>query len=62
MKFSVTGTVQGGVYLGEVEAESPEQAEKLGWALPNAYIILCHECAHKVEDLEITEIHVAPAS
>lgn len=57
-KYSVTGKVVGSKYLGEVEADSLEQAfekaEKLDF-----YVSLCHQCDDQCEDAEVTEWNVS---
>ena len=58
MKYRVSGTVTGGVYIGDFEADSPAgAAEKAEEA---ADVSLCHYCADKIVDPEITEYHVEP--
>ena len=53
-RWSITGRVVGGKYLGEVEAETVNEAEAKGWKLASVH--LCHVCAKQVEDAEIDEI------
>ena len=54
--YYVYGVVSGGKFLGEVEAESKEEAERMGYELDACYVSLCHQCAAEVEDAEVVEI------
>lgn len=59
-KYNVYGSVSGTKYLGQIEAESMEQATKIAWdgrriALS---VDLCHQCARECENAEITDIEV----
>lgn len=56
-KWSITGTVVGGKYIGEVEADTEEQAMQKGFKLPACHVGLCHQCASECENGEIDEIH-----
>lgn len=58
MRFVATGTVTGGTYIGEFEAETAEQAEQVAWY--QAGISLCHHCSLSISDPEVTEIYVEP--
>lgn len=57
-KYSVSGTVVGGKYLGVVTADNVEQAEELGWNHLECYVSLCHQCVDECENAEISELHV----
>ena len=57
-RYRAYGTVSGGKYLGEVDAESPEKAKEIASELDSACICLCHSCAEECEDAQICEINV----
>jgi len=58
MKYQCTGVVTGSKYLGEVKADSEEEAKEKAFALESAFIGgLCHECSKECEDPEIHEIN-----
>ena len=57
-RWRVCAVVAGSKYLGEVEAETREDAIKKGYELDTACVSLCHACAGEVEDAEIQEILV----
>lgn len=61
MKFNVYGTVTAGCHLGEYEAETAEAAVEMALNEKGGYISLCHECAHKIEEPEITDAIAEPA-
>lgn len=52
-KFRVTGTVIGGKYLGEFEAETAEEAVEMALTSEAAYVSLCHQCCDECENAEI---------
>ena len=52
--WRITGSVVGGKYLGEVEAETKEQAIEKGWKLAN--VTFCHHCSGECENAVIDEI------
>jgi len=54
--YIVHGLVVGTKYLGEVEAESRDEAEELAWKKFRPSVSLCHACSHQVEDPEINEL------
>jgi hypothetical protein len=56
-KYRVTGAVRGGKYMGEYEADTPEEAEIMAME-ENGYVSLCHRCSAEVEDPEIVECTV----
>lgn len=58
MKYQVFGKVTGSVYVGEFEANSPEEARELAEASDGASVSFCHYCSRKCEDpeVEITSI------
>lgn len=39
------GVLDASKYLGEIEAESKEQAEELAWGNGNQYVSICHQCS-----------------
>jgi hypothetical protein len=51
MKYKVGGAVHASTFIGEFEADSPEQAIEL--AYETAGISVCHQCADTVEDPEV---------
>lgn len=60
MKWACYGTVKGGKYLGQVEADSEEQAKSAAANLDSCWVSLCHQCSAECEDPEIVEISVEP--
>jgi len=59
MKYQVYGTAVGSCYLGEVEADSLEEAFVKAWR--QAGISLCHECSAKMSDPEVEKITLVDA-
>jgi hypothetical protein len=57
-KFKVYGQVVGSKYLGEVEANSKEEAEIKGGNLDECYVSLCHQCSRECDDPQIGDIEV----
>lgn len=53
-RYSVSGAVVGSTWIGEYDANTPEEA--IGLAYNDAGISLCHECARKVSDPEVLEL------
>ena len=52
--YRVYAIVTGAKFLGEVEADNPEQAK---YKLANeAWVNLCHYCASEIDDPQITEL------
>ncbi len=60
MKYRVWAAVSGTKYLGEVEADSPEEAEEKAWDLDSAYVSICHHCSEQISDPDISSIIVEP--
>lgn len=60
MKYSISAKVVGSKYLGEVEADSEEDAIQKGYSLGTTYISICHECSSQCEDAEVDEITATP--
>jgi hypothetical protein len=59
-KWEVYGAVVGSKYLGEVEADTAEEAKAKGWNLDSVGMTsLCHECEHECEDPSISEVIVS---
>jgi hypothetical protein len=58
MKFKIYGIVTGSKYIGEVEAESKEEAIEKAWELEELYVSVCHQCVKEIEDPEIRDIQV----
>ncbi len=58
-KWSITATVVGGKFVGNVEADTEAEAIKKGWKI--AHVSLCRVCARECEDISIDEIHAEPA-
>ncbi len=56
-KYRVVGTVVGGKYLGEFEADSAELAEEMAMDEHGGNISLCHQCSGECEDGEVTAAH-----
>lgn len=61
MKYHCYGVVVGSKYLGEVEADSEEEAEERALELESASVSLCHQCASECEDPQIDKITAEPA-
>jgi hypothetical protein len=58
MRYYVYGLVSGSKYLGEVEADSEDEARDKAEHLDTAHVSLCHQCADEVDNAEITDIEV----
>lgn len=57
-KFRVSATVTGSKYIGEFEAATAEEAERMAYGSAEASVSLCHQCASECEDPECSEMHV----
>ena len=55
-KYRIYGTVTGSKYIGEVEADSKEEAEEKAWEKLDTSICLCWECSREIKDPEVTEV------
>ena len=53
-RYSVTGAVHASTYIGEYDANTPEEA--IERAYRDAGVSLCHECARDVSDPEVCEL------
>jgi hypothetical protein len=56
--WRATATVSGGKFLGEVEAETAEEALGLAEQLDTANVSLCHQCTDQCEDAQIANVTV----
>jgi hypothetical protein len=56
-KYNVYGTVTGGAFLGQVEANSMEEALEIAEA-GDLSVYFCHHCAKLCENAEITDFMV----
>lgn len=60
-KYIVYGVVDARKYIGEFEADSPEEAEEMAWRAVESgevEIELCHRCVGEVEEATIEEVIV----
>ena len=55
-KYRATATVTGSKYLGEFEAPSAAEAERMARESDEASVSLCHQCTDEVEDPEVREL------
>lgn len=53
-RYSVTGAVHASTYIGEYDANTPEEAIEL--AYNDAGVSLCHQCSRKISDPEVCEL------
>ena len=53
-KYNVTGAVHASTYIGEYDANTPEEAIEL--AYNDAGVSLCHHCARKISEPEVCEL------
>lgn len=53
-RWRVHGTVVASTYLGEVEAETKEEAEQK--AHGRAHVSVCHQCAEHISDPEVESV------
>ena len=60
MKWDIYGAVSGTKYIGQVEAESEEEAVEKGCELDGCCVCLCHVCASECQDPEIQEVIAEP--
>lgn len=54
-RWSVTGTVVAGMYVGEYEAETAEEACRK--AARDIDVSVCHQCSRKISDPEVEDLH-----
>lgn len=57
-KYRLYALTTGSKLLGEVEAESEEKAQELGWNRDECFFSLCHQCAREAELGDVEEIQV----
>ena len=60
MQYALYAKVSGTKYLGEVEADSMEDAINKGYELDSCYVSVCHQCSGEISDPEIDEILADP--
>lgn len=58
MKYNVYALITGSKFLGEYEADSPEEA--CAMAEPNADVSICHQCAKEIDDAQIDSLQAEP--
>lgn len=51
-KFRVHGKVTGSAYMGEFEADTPEEAMAIANDEHGGPVSMCHHCSNKCEDAE----------
>jgi hypothetical protein len=62
MKYSVWGSYYASKYLGEVEADTKEEAlEKAETEDLDYYVTLCHQCSDEVEVGDLESFYVSEA-
>lgn len=54
-RWSLSGRVVASTYIGEVEAETEEQAVAMGFR--KAHVSVCHQCSDDIQDPEVDEIY-----
>lgn len=54
--WRVTGTVVASTYVGDVKAETKEEAEAKAWDMVD--VSVCHQCDRYVSDPEVSELHL----
>lgn len=57
-KWQAYGVISGTKYLGEVEAETEEEAKEKAFALDAAWVSLCYQCSSQCSDPEIQDIEL----
>lgn len=57
-KYRAFGKVVGTKYLGEFEADTPEEAKEKAENSEDACVILCYSCISECEDPEIVDVEV----
>ena len=56
-KWSITATVVGGKYIGEIEAATKKEAMEKALNMEEADVRFCHQCSGECENAELTEFH-----
>lgn len=57
-KWACYGVVKGSKYLGEVEADTKEEAQEAALQLDSASVSFCWECSDECEDPNVDEVVV----
>ena len=57
-KYRAYGHVHGSKFIGEFEADNPEEAKRLAEESDECWVNVCHQCAREVDDPVIDEIDV----
>ena len=57
-KFRISARVVGSKYIGEFEAATKEEAERMAEKSGEIHVSLCHQCAHECEDPECDELYI----
>jgi len=57
-EYRVYALVRGSKYLGTVEADSKEEAEKVAWNELDHFVGLCHQCSKEIDDPEVDELDI----
>lgn len=56
-KYEVYGLIKTSKFIGEFEANSKEEAEKMAWDSDEAYVSLCYHCSREfATEIEVTEM------
>lgn len=55
-KYRIYAQVVGSKYLGEVEADSKEEAIEKAFDLDTCSVSICHQCSREIDDAQIGEI------
>lgn len=62
MKYNCYASVTGSKYLGDVEADTIEEAIDKAWQLKGCHVSFCHHCADQCEDPQIEIINAEEAT
>lgn len=57
-KWECYAAVVGTKYLGQVDAETEEEAKEKALELDTCFVSVCHQCSSEVGDIDIDEITV----
>ena len=64
MKYAIYGIAHVSKFLGEVEADSKDEAENIGWDefAGQMSMSVCHQCSNRIggDQPEITELQAEP--
>jgi hypothetical protein len=58
-KWRCVGVVTASKYLGEVEADTEEEAKEKAFDLPSMSVALCNQCADEASDASIESVLVS---